>query len=62
MTKALQKSLLTQPLGKNNYFANLLVNDTILSIVVLVENGGHGGEVSAPIARKAFDFYFSTYN
>ena len=37
-------------------------NDTILSIVVLVENGGHGGEVSAPIARKAFDFYFSTYN
>ena len=32
ITKALQKSLLTQLLGKNNYFANLLVNDIILLI------------------------------
>jgi len=31
----------------------------IISIVVLIENGGHGGEVSAPIARTAFNKYFS---
>ena len=30
-----------------------------ISIVVLIENGGHGGEVSAPIAQLAFDTYFS---
>jgi len=33
--------------------------EEIISIVVLVENGGHGGEVSAPIAQLAFDTYFS---
>ncbi|MBH50009.1 MAG: penicillin-binding protein 2 [Candidatus Marinimicrobia bacterium] len=33
--------------------------EEILSVVVLIENGGHGGEVSAPIARQAFEIYFS---
>ena len=28
-----------------------------IAIAVLVENGGHGGVVAAPIARKAFDYY-----
>jgi penicillin-binding protein 2 len=28
-----------------------------LAIAVLVENGGHGGDVAAPIARKVFDAY-----
>ena len=37
-------------------------NNEILSIVVLLENGGHGGEVSAPIARKAFNVYFNSQN
>ena len=34
----------------------------IISIVVLIENGGHGSEVSAPIAQLAFDTYFSNKN
>ena len=33
--------------------------EEIISIVVLIENGGHGGEVSAPVAQLAFDAYFS---
>ena len=33
--------------------------DEIISIVVLIENGGHGSEVSAPIAKSAFYTYFS---
>ena len=33
--------------------------DEIISIVVLIENGGHGSEASAPIAQLAFDTYFS---
>ena len=36
--------------------------EEIISIVVLIENGGHGGEVSAPIAQLAFDIYFSNKN
>jgi len=28
-----------------------------LALVVLVENGGHGGSTAAPIARKVFDYY-----
>jgi penicillin-binding protein 2 len=28
-----------------------------LAIAVLVENGGHGSSVAAPIARKIFDAY-----
>ena len=34
----------------------------VISIVVLIENGGHGSEVSAPIARLAFEIYFSQKN
>ena len=36
--------------------------EEIISIVVLIENGGHGSEVSAPIAQLAFDTYFSNIN
>ena len=36
--------------------------EEIISIVVLIENGGHGSEVSAPIAQLAFDTYFSNKN
>lgn len=28
-----------------------------IAVAVLVENGGHGGSVAAPIARKMFDYY-----
>ncbi|MES2354680.1 MAG: penicillin-binding protein 2 [Pseudomonadota bacterium] len=28
-----------------------------LAIAVLIENGGHGGSVAAPIARQVFDYY-----
>jgi len=30
----------------------------MISVVIMVENGGHGGEVAAPIARKVFKHYF----
>ena len=33
--------------------------DEIISVVVLIENGGHGSEVSAPIAQSVFNTYFS---
>lgn len=32
-----------------------------IAIAVVVENGGHGGSVAAPIARKVFDGYFATH-
>jgi penicillin-binding protein 2 len=28
-----------------------------IALVVLVENGGHGGSTAAPIARKVLDYY-----
>jgi len=31
-------------------------------ITVLVENAGHGGEVSAPMAKKILDIYFNRVN
>lgn len=31
--------------------------DPRIAIGILVENGGHGGSVAAPIARKVFDYY-----
>ncbi|NOZ75020.1 MAG: penicillin-binding protein 2 [FCB group bacterium] len=36
--------------------------DQIRSIIVLIENGGHGGEVAAPIARKMFARAFAKYD
>lgn len=30
-----------------------------IAIAVLVENGGHGGSVAAPIARRVFDYYLT---
>jgi penicillin-binding protein 2 len=35
-----------------------LKNDKMMSIVIMLENGGHGGEVAAPIARSIFKKYF----
>ena len=31
-----------------------------VSIAVIIENGGHGSAVAAPIAKKMIDFYFET--
>ena len=31
-----------------------------VSIAVIIENGGHGSTVAAPIAKKMLDFYFET--
>ncbi|MDA0236913.1 MAG: penicillin-binding protein 2 [Proteobacteria bacterium] len=31
-----------------------------IALAVVVENGGHGGSVAAPIARKVFDAYFKS--
>jgi len=31
-----------------------------VSIAVIIENGGHGSTVAAPIAKKMIDFYFET--
>jgi len=28
-----------------------------LAMAILVENGGHGGDTAAPIARQVFDYY-----
>jgi penicillin-binding protein 2 len=33
------------------------VEDPRIAIAVVVENGGHGGAVAAPIARKIMDHY-----
>jgi penicillin-binding protein 2 len=32
-----------------------------VAVAVIVEHGGHGGVSAAPIARKAFETYFSYY-
>ncbi|MDC0234802.1 penicillin-binding protein 2 [Candidatus Marinimicrobia bacterium] len=32
----------------------------MISVVILLENGGHGGEVAAPIARNVFKHYFTS--
>jgi penicillin-binding protein 2 len=32
--------------------------DSITSVVVLIENGGHGGEVAAPVAREVFAYQY----
>ena len=33
--------------------------DSTITSVILIENGGHGGEIAAPIFRKVFSYYFS---
>jgi penicillin-binding protein 2 len=33
------------------------VDNPRIAVAVLVENGGHGGSIAAPIARKVFDYY-----
>ncbi len=33
----------------------------LLSVVILIENAGHGGDVAAPVARKIFNLYYSKY-
>jgi len=33
-------------------------DDPIVSIAVVIENGGHGSTVAAPIAKKLVDYYF----
>ena len=33
--------------------------DRTITSVILIENGGHGGEIAAPISRKVFSYYFS---
>ena len=35
-------------------------NGEMISVVILLENGGHGGEVAAPLARSVFKHYFSS--
>ena len=35
-------------------------NNELVSVIVLIENGGHGGEAAAPIAGRVFKFLFST--
>jgi len=36
-----------------------IMNDRKMSIVILLENTGHGGEFATPVARKAFEEYFA---
>ena len=33
-------------------------DDKMISITIMIENGGSGGEVAAPIAKKVFQYYF----
>jgi penicillin-binding protein 2 len=33
------------------------VEDPLIAVAVVVENGGHGGSTAAPIARKVMDYY-----
>ena len=34
-------------------------NNEMISIVILIENGGSGGTFATPIARKIFQYYFT---
>ncbi|MEH6504603.1 MAG: penicillin-binding protein 2 [Cycloclasticus sp.] len=42
------------------FIAYAPVKEPQLAIAVIVENGGHGGSVAAPIARAIFDHYIKT--
>ena len=35
------------------------INNEMISIVILIENGGSGGTFATPIARKIFQYYFT---
>ena len=37
------------------------VKNPRIALAVVVENGGSGSKVAAPIARKVFDKYFEEY-
>ncbi len=37
------------------------VNKPRIALAVIVENGGSGSKVAAPIARKVFDKYFEEF-
>jgi len=39
------------------FIAYAPADDPKIAIAVIVENGGHGGSVAAPIARRAMDYY-----
>lgn len=39
------------------FMAYAPANKPSIALVVLTENGGHGGETAAPIARKVLDYY-----
>jgi penicillin-binding protein 2 len=39
------------------FIAYAPADDPTIAIAVIVENGGHGGSVAAPIARRAMDYY-----
>ena len=42
------------------FIAYAPADDPTIALAVIVENGGHGGSVAAPIARKVFDAYFKS--
>ena len=39
------------------YIAYAPADDPKIALAILVENGGHGGDTAAPIARQVFDYY-----
>ena len=39
------------------YIAYAPADNPKLALAILVENGGHGGSIAAPIARQVFDFF-----
>jgi len=39
------------------YIAYAPADDPKIAMAILVENGGHGGDTAAPIARQVFDYY-----
>ena len=43
------------------FIAYAPADNPTIALAVVVENGGHGGSVAAPIARKVFDEYFKSH-
>ena len=39
------------------FIAYAPADDPKIALAILVENGGHGGSIAAPIAREVFDYY-----